>query len=57
MIKRVVHKAPNHDSALKWDIEQQINMSPEERQKVAKELKKRFFGQKRIGVRTARGSK
>ncbi len=51
MIKRVINKAENHQEAEKWDIVQQIGMSPEERQKVAKELKKRFFGKRISNVR------
>jgi hypothetical protein len=52
MIKRVIHKARNHRQAERWDLLQQIEISPEERQQVAKELKKRFFGDSRIKVRT-----
>lgn len=43
-VERVFNKAKNHDEALKWDILQQINMTPEQRQKVARELKRKFYG-------------
>ena len=43
-MKRIVNKAKNNKEAEKWDIHQQISMTPEERQKAAKELKKKFYG-------------
>jgi hypothetical protein len=43
-MERILHKAKNHKEAQQWDILQQINMSPEERQNIAKEFKKRFYG-------------
>ena len=43
-MERKVNIAKNHKEAEKWDIEQQINMTPRERQMAAKELKKRFYG-------------
>jgi hypothetical protein len=39
----VVHRAANHAEALAWDIEQHVSMSPEERQAVARTLKRRAF--------------
>jgi predicted Fe-S protein YdhL (DUF1289 family) len=51
MIKRVVHKARNHEEAERWDVLQQIKMSPGERQQVARELKKRFYRDVNIKVR------
>jgi hypothetical protein len=51
MIKRVIHKARNHRQAERWDLFQQIEMTPEERQRVARELKKRFYGKNSINVR------
>jgi hypothetical protein len=50
-MKRVMHKAKNHQEAEKWDIAQQLKMSPEERQRVAKELKARFYGNKAPDIR------
>jgi hypothetical protein len=43
-MKRTVNKANNHKEAEEWDIAQQVRMRPEERQKIAKELKKKFYG-------------
>lgn len=45
-MERIVNKAKNHKEAEKWSIIQEINMTPEERQKIAKELKRRFYGNK-----------
>jgi len=42
-MKRIVNKSKNHKEAEKWDIHQQISMTPKERQKAAKELKKKFY--------------
>lgn len=39
-MERIFNKAENHKKAEQWDILQQARMSPEERMKVAKELKK-----------------
>ncbi len=47
-MKRVFNKARNHEEAEKWDILQQIRMKPEERQRIAKELKKKFYGNKKV---------
>jgi hypothetical protein len=56
-MKRLVHKAKNHREARKWDIMQQIAMSPEERQRIASELKRRFYGSKNPDVRKWRSGK
>ncbi len=48
---RAFNKAENHKAAEKWDIEQQINMTPKQRQKAAYELKKRFYGKNPPDVR------
>mgnify|MGYP000023547763 CR=1 FL=1 len=45
-MKRVVNIAKDQDEAYQWDIKQAINMSIEERQKVAHTLKMRVFGNK-----------
>ena len=50
-MQRIVTKAKGHREAEKWDVIQQITMTPEERQRVAKELKERFFGKKVPDVR------
>ena len=42
-MERVVNKASSHEEARRWDIEQQVSMTPEERLRAARELKKRAF--------------
>jgi len=51
-MERILNKAKNSNEAEKWDILQQIKMSPEERMKVAKELKKKFYGNNPPDVRS-----
>ena len=51
-MERKVNIAKNHKEAEKWDIKQQINMTPEERQMAAKELKRRFYGSYSPGLRS-----
>ncbi|MBZ0183209.1 MAG: hypothetical protein K8F60_12205 [Melioribacteraceae bacterium] len=43
-MERIVNIAKNKVEADKWEIHQQINMKPEERQKIVKLLKLRFYG-------------
>lgn len=50
-MERVVHKSNSFAEAQLWDIRQHINMKPEERQKVAEELKARIFGKSPPDVR------
>jgi hypothetical protein len=40
---RIVHKSNSHAEALRWDIEQHVRMSPEERMEAARILKERSF--------------
>jgi len=56
-MKRVFHKAKNHKEAEEWDILQSIRMSPEERQAIAKALKKKFSGGRIVDLREAHGRK
>ncbi len=42
-MERVVNKAASHEEARRWDIEQQVSMTPEERLRAARELKERAF--------------
>lgn len=42
-MERVVHKATNFEEADRWDVEQRISMSAEERQRAARVLKDRAF--------------
>lgn len=50
-MNRTFNKAANHKEAEMWDILQQIKMTPRQRQKVAHELKKRFYGKNVPDVR------
>jgi hypothetical protein len=50
-MKRIVHKSKNFKEAEKWDILQQIEMTHEERQDIAVELRKRVYGKKSPDVR------
>lgn len=42
-MERVVHKAASHEEADRWDVEQQLSMSPEQRLRAARALKERCF--------------
>jgi hypothetical protein len=50
-MKRIYHKAKNFKEAEEWDINQYLSMTPEERQGVAKALRKRVYGRKTADVR------
>ena len=50
-MKKIVYIAKNQKEAKEWDIFQQIMMTSSERQKVAKELRVRFFGKKAKDVK------
>jgi hypothetical protein len=50
-MKRIFNIARNHLEAMKYDKEQYKKMTPEERQKIAFELKRRFFGDNTPDVR------
>ena len=50
-MKKVIHKSKNFKEAEEWDILQHIRMTPEERQYVAAELRKRVYGEKSPDVR------
>lgn len=52
-MERIVHKAKNHKEAELWDIYQQVNMKPEERQRAAKKLKEKVFGIKSQDIKEA----
>lgn len=53
MVVRVFHKSFDFADAERWDIEQHVRMSPKERQKAARELKRRVFGKSPLDVRDA----
>lgn len=56
-MKRIVHKSYSYTEAERWDIKQQLSLSPEERQKAAKELKVRVFGKTAKDVRESRNKR
>jgi hypothetical protein len=56
-MKRIVHKSHNFAEAELWDINQQVSLSPEERQTAAKELKSRVFGKNARDVRNRQKKK
>jgi len=53
-MKRVVDKAKSFKEAEEWDIIQQISLTPEERQKIAYELKIKAYGPNTKDVREVR---
>ncbi len=40
-----------------WDIQYYINLSPEERQRIARELRKRYYGDNPSRIRDAQAAK
>lgn len=53
-IEPVYRKSDTFQEADDWDIHQQINMTPEERQEVADELRRRVYGDHPPDVREGR---
>jgi len=53
VIPRIVNKARSYAEADDWDVMQHIRMTPDERRRVAKELKRRFYGDDCPDVRDA----
>ena len=54
-MERIVHKARSFEEAWKWEIAQYREMTPEQRQAVAKTLRDRFYGTDCPDVREAHG--
>lgn len=52
-INRLFNKATSFSAAKRWDILQQISLTPEQRQRAAKELKERVFGKHAPDVRAS----
>ena len=50
-MERICNKAKNFKEAEDWDIEQQLHMTPEERQEAAKVLRERVYGQNTVDVK------
>jgi len=49
----VVHVAHSFEEARAWEIEQEIRLTPAERQAIAKALRDRFYGAESPDVRDA----
>ena len=43
-MERIVHVAHDFREAREWDVEQHVSMTPEQRQRAAKELRDRVYG-------------
>jgi hypothetical protein len=56
LMERVVHKTTSHEDARRWDIAQHRAMTPEERQAIAKELRRRAYGEQSPDIREAQRS-
>jgi hypothetical protein len=52
-MNRIVHIAKRFQKASAWEAEQEISMSVEERQKAARALKQKFFGENCPDARSA----
>lgn len=51
-MEKIAHKSASHREAVLWDIQQQIAMTPTERQSAAAELKRRVWGSEIIPIRS-----
>ncbi|MBI4575407.1 MAG: hypothetical protein HY722_03990 [Planctomycetes bacterium] len=52
-MERVVHRAKGFQAAARWDLEQHLSMTAEERLQAARELRLRAFGPDSRDVREA----
>ena len=50
-MERVIHKASSHDEAQRWDIAQQLSMTPAERLQAARAIKDRAYPDEAKDVR------
>jgi hypothetical protein len=53
VVERIGHKAVGFAEAWDWDIQQQAEMTPDERRAVAKALRDRYYGTNCPDVRDA----
>ncbi len=56
-MERIVNISDNHEQAREYEILQQLKMTSIERQMAARELKKKFYGEKTPDVRKSRAWK
>jgi hypothetical protein len=53
-MERVAHKSRSFEKAARWDVEQQVSMTPNQRLLAAKVLKERVYGKNVKDVRECR---
>jgi hypothetical protein len=53
-MEKVIHKAKDHKEAREYDIKQIISLTPEERQKIVRELQRRNYGENCPDVRESK---
>lgn len=56
-MQRIVKKSKDFAAAEKWDIWQQVNMTPRQRMEVAKTLRQRVYGVRTKDVRECHKTK
>ncbi len=54
-MERTVNKSKSFAAAHEWDIRQHIELTPQERQRIARELKRRLYGASAPDVRASHG--
>ena len=54
-MERIVHKSRDFQEAARWNIEQQIGMTPQERMRVSRVLKERVYRLDAKDVRQCHG--
>lgn len=52
-VDRIVNKATDFETAHRWDVQQHASMTPSERQQIARELRRRAYGDSNPDVREA----
>ncbi|MEW6606214.1 MAG: hypothetical protein AB1414_02005 [bacterium] len=52
-MERIVYKTNNFKAAEEWNILQQTQLTPKQRQEIALELRKRVYGTKSLDVKEA----
>lgn len=53
-MERIVNKAKDHKEAREYEILQVINMTAEQRQRIVRELQKRYYGDNCPDIRETR---
>jgi hypothetical protein len=53
MLKHIVHVSKGFAEAQAWEIEQELSMTPAERQEAARYLREKVWGKNRPDVRAA----